>query len=116
MKKEKFSFENIWNIYYKQKVNIIFANFHSFIKLYMIIPFLAYIEKSNKLKLYTYGFILLLIFQSIIPYIISLFNPKLEWIYNYKYKYSHYLFAGYIIHNYKFSNYKKSIILLLNII
>ena len=115
MKKEKFSFENIWNIYYKHKVNIIYGNFHSFIKLYMIIPFLAYIEKSNKLKLYTYGFILLLIFQTIIPYIISIFNLKLEWIYDYKYKYSHYLFVGYIIHNYKFSNFKKSIIYILGI-
>ena len=116
MKKEKFTFENIWNIYYKHKANVIYGSFHSFIKLYMIIPFLAYIEKSNKMKIYTYGFLLLLVFQTICPYLISLFNPKLEWIYTIKYKYSHYLFAGYLIHNNEFSQIKRYSIYILGFV
>ena len=115
MKKVKLTFENLWNMYYQHRVIGIYQSFHSFIKLYMIIPFLAYIEKSNKIKIYTYGLILLLLFQTIFPYLIALFHLNLRWIYNIQYTYSHYLFAGYLIHNKKFSRAKRFILYILGI-
>ena len=94
--KVKLSFENLWNLYYKHKVYSIFGSFHTFLEGYMIIPLLAYVEKSKKLKIYLYCFFMLLITQAIIPYLIKLLNPNLEWVYHINAGYIIYIFAGYI--------------------
>ena len=71
----------------------------------MIIPLLAYVEKSKKIKI--------LISQVLIPYLISLIEPKLFWTYKIDVNMIIYIFAGYIIQNYKFSNFMKIIIYIL---
>ena len=81
----------------------------------MIIPLLAYVEKSKKIKIYTYCFITLLLSQAFFPYIITIFCLNLVWIYNINVGYLIYIFAGYIIHNYTFSKIKKVIIYFLGI-
>ena len=60
----------------------------------MIIPLLAYVQKSEKVKIYSYCFITLLITQTICPYLIKLFEPRLKWIY--------YINVGYIIYIFAF--------------
>ena len=114
-KKEKLTFVNIWNIYYGHKVYFIFESFHIFLLGYMIIPLLAYVQKSEKVKIYSYCFITLLITQTICPYLIKLFEPRLKWIYYINVGYIIYIFAGYIIQNYKFKKIWKIIIYFLGI-
>ena len=108
--KEIASFENIWNLYHKNRSYVIFSSFHIFIKGYMIIPLLSFVEKSKKLKIYSYCFFTLLIIQSLVPYLIWIFNQNLGWPYNINIGYSIFLFAGYIIHNVRFSLLKKIIV------
>ena len=115
LNKEKITFEFIWNLYYGHKVYGIFDSLHSFILLYMLIPLLAYVEKSKKIKIYTYCFITLLLCQAFFPYLFTIFRLNLFWIYNIKVGYLIYIFAGYIIHNYTFSKLKKIIIYFLGI-
>jgi hypothetical protein len=79
----------------------------------MIIPSIAYVEKSKKIKLYSYCFITLVITQSLIPYLINIFKPNLLWIYNFNPGYIIYIFPGYIIQNYKFHVILKLIIYIL---
>ena len=110
LKKQKITITNIWNLYYQHKIYRIFESLHSFISLYTIIPLLAYIEKTNKIKVYSYCFITLFLSQSFFPNLIKIFNLKLTWIYNINVGYLIYIFAGYIIHNYKFSKSQKIII------
>ena len=81
----------------------------------MIIPLLAYVEKSNKIKVYSYCFITLFLSQSFVPYLIRIFNLKIVWIYNINVGYLIYIFAGYIIQNYKFNKLQKIIIYFLGI-
>ena len=81
----------------------------------MLVPLVAFIEKSNKIRIYIYYFFILLVTQSIIPYIITLFGNKIIWIYNLNIGYLIYIFAGYIIHNYIFSKFTKVIIYFLGI-
>ena len=114
-KKEKLTFVKIWNIYYGHEVYFIFESFHIFLIGYMIIPLLAYVQKSEKVKIYSYCFITLLITQTICPYLINLFEPRLKWIYSIKVGYIIYIFAGYIIQNYKFKKIWKIIIYFLGI-
>ena len=76
----------------------------------MIIPLLAYVQKSDKIKIYSYCLTVLFIIQILIPYLIKVFQPKLTWVYNIDVSYIIYIFAGYIIHNYIF---KKNIKLLI---
>ena len=99
----KFNFRDLWNLYYSHKVNSIFGSLHDFILLYMIIPLIAYVEKSKKIKIYLYCFIFLLLCQSFFPYIINVFHLNLYWIYNINIRLIIYIFAGYIIHNYNFN-------------
>ena len=110
IKKEKLNFAYLWNLYYEHKINPIFESFHSFVIIYMIIPLLAYIKKTQKIKIYSYCLFVLFINQILIPYLINLFQPQLIWIYNINSSYIIYIFAGYIIHNYKFSKIFKSLI------
>ena len=110
-----FSFSSLWNYFFSSKINGIFFSLHIFILTYMLIPLLAYIEKSTKIKIYIYFFFLLLITQSFIPYLISLFGNKLIWIYNLNVGYLIYVFAGYIIQNYTFSGIIKIIIYIIGI-
>ena len=109
------NFFSIWNYFFKSKIYSIFNSLHTFLLTYALIPLLAYVEKSNKMKIYTYYFLLLLFIQSIIPYLISLLGNKIVWIYNLHIGYLIYIFAGYIIHNYNFSKLSKIIIYLLGI-
>ena len=69
----------------------------------MIIPILAYVEKKKKIYIYFYGFFTLLITQSFIPYIFTIFNIGVVWPYKIEVGYIIYIFSGYLIQNYKFS-------------
>jgi hypothetical protein len=51
-----FGLTYLWNIYYGHKIYGIFGSLHEFVKIYMQIPLISYIEKKNKVKIYTYGF------------------------------------------------------------
>ena len=112
---EKLNFSNIWNYFFLSKIYHIFDSLHTFLLTYMLIPLLANIDKTKKMKIYIYYFFLLLISQSIIPYIIKVFQMKIVWIYTLKIGYLIYIFAGYIIHNYNFQIYQKIIIYVLGI-
>ena len=105
LKKENFSFSNIWNYFFLSKVYHIFDSLHIFLLTYMLIPLIAYIETSHKLKICIYYFFFLLITQAFIPYLINLLQIKIVWIYTFKIGYIIYILAGYSIHNYKFSFY-----------
>lgn len=105
-KLEDFNFIILYNIYFFSKLYPIVNSLRIFIIGYMIIPLIAYVEKKNKIKIYSYCFIALFINQSLIPYLITMIKPDLNyWPYNYDFGYVIYLFSGYIIQNYKF-NYK----------
>ena len=93
----------IYNIYFKSNLYPIINSLRVFIIGYMIIPLIAYVNKTNKIKIYSYCFLLLFINQSLIPYLMKYFeNYKLSWPYNYNVGYIIYIFAGYLIHNNKF--------------
>ena len=64
----------------------------------MVIPLLAYIEKTQKIKIYSYYLFVLFINLILVPYLINLFQLQLKWIYNINPSYIIYIFAGYIIH------------------
>ena len=114
-KKEKITFVYLWNLFFDSKLNYLFKSIHSFLIMYMINPLLAYVEKSKKIKIYSYCFITLLISQVLIPYLISLKEPQLFWTYKIDVNMIIYIFAGYIIQNYKFSNLLKIIIYIIGI-
>ena len=114
-KKEKITFVYLWNLFFDSKLNYLFKSIHSFLIMYMINPLLAYVEKSKKIKIYSYCFITLLISQILIPYLISLIEPQLFWTYKIDVNMIIYIFAGYIIQNYKFSNLLKIIIYIIGI-
>ncbi len=107
MAKEKITFVYVWNLYFLSKLNAIFGSIHGFLKMYLIIPLLAFVEKSKKIKIYSYCLVTLFISQALVPYLINLFQSELAWIYNIKVDQLIYIFAGYIIQNYKFSNLTK---------
>lgn len=113
--KSKITFTFLWNLYYGHGVYHILGSLHSFLLLYLIIPLLAFVEKSQKLKIYIYCFITLLLCQAFFPYLINVFGLNLIWIYNIDIGYIIYIFAGYIIQNYKFSIITKLIIYFLGI-
>ena len=106
----------IWNYFFLSKIYVIFSSLHVFLLTYMLIPLLAYIEKSQKIRIYTYYFFLLLLTQVLIPYLINLFGNKIVWIYQLNVGYLIYIFAGYIIHYNTFSNLFKIIIYILGIV
>ena len=80
---ERLTFDKIWDLYFLNKINSIFGSFRSFLLTYMIIPLLAYVDKTKKIKTYTYCFITLIITQSLIPYLINMFRPNLSWPYTF---------------------------------
>ena len=114
--KQQLNFINIWNLFYKCKIYFIFHSFHHFILVYMVIPLIAYVDKSKKIKIYSYCFIALILTQSLIPYLINMLYPNLAWIYSINSGYIIYIFPGYIIQNYKFSKIFKLIIYILGFI
>ena len=81
----------------------------------MIIPLISYVDKSNKIKIYSYCSIMLIITESLIPYIINVFHLQLVWIYKINIKFIIYIFLGYIIQNYNFSNLNRNIIYILGL-
>ena len=113
--KSKITFKFVWNLYYGHKVYSIFKSIHSFILLYLIIPLITFVEKEQKLKIYTYCFVTLLLSQAFIPYLINVFHLNLVWIYKINVGYLIYIFAGYIIQNYKFYKIEITIIYFLGI-
>ena len=115
-KKIKFAFEELWNLYYGNKIYNIFGSIHSFILIYLMIPLLAFVEESKKIKIYSYCFITLFITQVFIPYLIRIFHLNLILIYQIKIGHLIYIFGGYIIHHYKFKIYYKIMIYLIGII
>ena len=116
IKKESFNFVSLWNYFFSSKLYLIYSSLHIFLITYMLIPLVAYVENSNKLRIYTYCFFLLLITQSIIPYLINLFADKMIYIYKINVGYMIYIFAGYIIHNYNFSRLSTKIIYILGVL
>ena len=110
------NFTSIWNYFFQSKLYGMYNSLHIFLLTYMLIPILAYVEKTKKIKIYTYYFFFLLSTQAIIPYIISLFGNEIFWIYKLNIGYLIYIFGGYIINNYSFSNRAKIIIYILGII
>lgn len=56
LKKEQFSFINIWNYFFLSKVSHSFDSLHIFLLTYMLIPLISYVEKSKKMNLYIYYF------------------------------------------------------------
>lgn len=112
----KLNFSNIWNYFFLSKIVNIYDSLHLFLLTYMLVPLLAYIDKEKKMKIYIYYFFLLLITQSIIPYLINIFRIKIVWIYTLKLGYLIYIFAGYILHNYNFLLFQKFVIYLLGAI
>ena len=113
--KGQISFAYLWDLYYNHRIYFIFRSFHQFLVVYMFIPLVAYIEKLNKIKIYSYCFIILLVTQSLIPYIINVFHLPLVWIYKRNIEYIIYIFPGYIIQNYKFPILYRYIIYILGI-
>lgn len=103
LKKIKFDIVDILNIFFTNKLYGLFYSFHIFMITYMIIPLLAYVEKSLKIKIYLYCFFTLLITQSLIPYIIEVFHINVAWPYKISVGYIIYIFSGYILENHKFS-------------
>ena len=113
--KGQISFAYLWDLYYNHRIYFIFGSFHQFLVVYMFIPLVAYIKKLNKIKIYSYCFIILVVTQSLIPYIINVFHLPLVWIYKRKVKYIIYIFPGYIIQNYKFPKLYRYIIYILGL-
>lgn len=113
--KIELNFINIYRLYFENKLYGIISSLRTFIFGYMIIPLIAFIDKSKKIKLYSYGLIFIIINQSTIPYLINicynytnLLNYSrnklyIKWPYNYNTGYLVYLFSGYIIQNKKFN-------------
>ena len=101
--KIELDFSYIWNYFFLSKLFHIYNSLHIFILTYMLIPIVSFVEKKDKIKIYTYYFFLLLITQAIIPYLINLLGNKIIWIYKLNIGYLIYIFAGYIIHNHKFT-------------
>jgi surface polysaccharide O-acyltransferase-like enzyme len=115
MEKQKITFIYLWNLYFKSYLNFMFTSIRCFLIMYMIIPLIAYVDKSKKIKIYSYCFIILLISQVLIPYLIILFEPQLFWPYRIDVNMIIYIFAGYIIQNYKYSHIMKKIIYILGV-
>jgi surface polysaccharide O-acyltransferase-like enzyme len=115
MEKQKITFIYLWNLYFKSYLNFMFTSIRCFLIMYMIIPLIAYVDKSKKIKIYSYCFIILLISQVLIPYLIILFEPQLFWPYRIDVNMIIYIFAGYIIQNYKYSHIQKKIIYILGV-
>ena len=107
------NFNEKYGIYFYNKLYGIISSLRIFMFGYMVIPLIAFIDKKEKIKLYSYGLIIILINQSTIPYIINiLYNYTnllsessntyiIDWPYNYNSGYIVYLFSGYIIQNKK---------------
>lgn len=100
--KESLNFEKIWNLYFLNKINNIFGSFRRFLLTYMIIPSIAYVNKSRKIQIYSYCFITLIITNSLIPYLIKIFHLNLSWPYSFNPGHIIYIFPGYIIQNFNF--------------
>ena len=49
IKKENFDFTSLWNYFFMSKLYPIFDSLHIFLTTYMLIPILAFVEKSNRL-------------------------------------------------------------------
>ena len=101
--RQKFDIVYLLNLFFQSKLYGLFYSFHIFIITYMIIPLLAYVEKSKKIKIYSYCFFSLLITQSLIPYLMNILNIYLYWPYKIDAGYIIYIFSGYLIQNYIFS-------------
>lgn len=116
-KKQNLNFSIILKIYFKGQLCPLISSLRIFLFGYMAIPLIAYVDISNKNKIYSYCFIILLINTSIIPYFINTFNIEtIIWPYNYNLGYIIYLFAGYIIQNNHFNKTIKMLIYVFGII
>ena len=78
IKKISLDFVSIWNYFFNSNIYAIFNSLHVFLLTYMLIPLLSFVEKENKMRIYTYYFFLLLLTQSFVPYLFSLFGNKLN--------------------------------------
>lgn len=111
MHKKELTISYILNLFFHNQIYGLFYSFHIFIVLYMLIPILAYVEKESKIYIYSYGFFIILINKSLIPYILDNLNVPFIWPYKIKATgYIIYLFAWYIFQNYKFSKNSKILI------
>lgn len=114
---QKLDFFWLYVLYFNNKLCPNITSLRTFMFGYMVISLIAYIDISQKIKIYSFSFTLLLINTSIIPYFLNFFNDKrIIWPYNYRLGYIIYLFAGYIIHNYNFNSKTKILIYLLGLL
>lgn len=105
------NFITLYKLYFNNELYPIIDSLRIFIYGYMVIPLIAYVQKINKIQIYSYCFLILLINQSIIPYLLK-FNRNniVIWPYNYDSGYIIYVFAGYIIQNHRFEKKYKILI------
>lgn len=113
--KKRRTFKYIWNLIFEFKLNSVLKAFRTFLIIFLIIPLAAYVENSNKLKIFTYCVIVLFFLQILIPYIIKLKDDTLRWPFSIDAKFIIYSFSGYIIQNYKINFIIKIIIYLIGI-
>ena len=116
-KEVQLNFISLYKVYFYNELYPIIGSLRIFLFGYMVIPLIAYIDKTNKIKIYSYCFITLLINQSLIPYLLIFDNNyKLLWPYNYNLGYIIYIFSGYIIQNSRFNKIIKLLIYISGII
>ena len=83
-KKVQLNFISLYKVYFYNELYPIIGSLRIFLFGYMVIPLISYTDKKNKIKIYSYCFITLLINQSLIPYLLKFNNNyNLFWPYNY---------------------------------
>ena len=103
-KKEKITLSNIIKLYFNNELYPIIGSLRTFLLGYLLIPLIAYVNKKNKIQIYSYCLVILLINQSIIPYLLKFDRSnQIIWPYNFNVGYIIYIFAGYIIQNHSFN-------------
>ncbi len=65
------NFITLYKLYFNNELYPIIDSLRIFIYGYMVIPLIAYVQKINKIQIYSYCFLILLINQSIIPYLLK---------------------------------------------
>ena len=127
-KKIQFNFINIYIVYFYNRLYPIISSLRIFIVGYFVIPIIAYIEKSNKIKICIYGLTIIIINNSTIPYLLKIIphftslmntsgmNFEIKWPYDFNSGYIVYIFAGFIIQNYNLNTKFKYLLYIFGII
>ena len=75
------------------------------IEIYCMIPLITYIKKENKISIFLFISILLIISDSLIPFLIQTTGYQFHWDHKIKFsnEFAIFIFIGYLIHNYDIS-------------